>query len=213
MLTIHPLHTGPLGTNTYIVYDDATRECFIVDPAEYESVRTYIDEQRLKPSHILLTHGHFDHILGVCDLKEKYGMKVCIHSDDAQALSSDKYSLAAFVGTTVKKCAPDVILRDNDVIHAAGREIRVMHTPGHSKGSVCYIIESERVIFSGDTLFCMSVGRTDLYGSSEQELRFSILYKLYALSGDYRVYPGHEEDTSLDFERTHNPVTLSYDYD
>ena len=213
MLKVISMVTGPLGTNTYIFHDDSSADCVIIDPASYERVDAYLKDAKLKPTHILLTHGHFDHILAVAALQREYGTNVCIHEAEAEALSSDKINLAAFVGTSVEKCTADSVLHDGDMLNLADVEVRVMHTPGHSLGSVCYILESEKVIFSGDTLFYMSVGRTDLYRSSQQDLEYSILYKLYRLHGDYQVLPGHGEPTSLEYERTHNPVTGSFNYD
>lgn len=205
--------TGPLGTNTYIVANETTNECFIIDPAECERVAGIVEANNLSCCGILLTHGHFDHLMGVCGLKKRFNTQVYVHKNDARALQSDKYSLAAFVNTSVEKTEPDYTLDDNDVLNLAGFEIKVMHTPGHSPGSVCYIVESERVIFSGDTLFRLSVGRTDLLGSSGEELAFSLLYKLYMLHGDYKVFPGHGENTTLEFEKANNPVTRTMNYE
>ena len=212
-MKIAVMETGPLSVNTYIVHREDSNSCIIVDPAEGKRVKDYIDEQGLTCTHILLTHGHFDHLMGVAYLQRETGAKVLIHELDETALGSDKDSLAAFVGTTTEKCKPDVLLHDGDIINPAGIEIRVLHTPGHSMGSVCYIIESERIIFSGDTLFRLSVGRTDLYRSDKNDLAFSILYKLYPLHGNYTVLPGHGERTDLEFERVNNPVTNHMDYE
>ena len=213
MIKINTLITGPLGVNTYIVHDDSSNKSIIIDPAEGLRIKNYLDDNNLVCTHILLTHGHFDHILGVAYLKRETGAKVLIHEADASALSSDKVSLAAFTGSSIEKCEADTLLHDGDELNLSGIDIRVMHTPGHSKGSVCYIVESSRVIFSGDTLFRLSVGRSDLYRSNEADLQFSLLYKLYALKGDYEVFPGHERRTELEFERQHNPYTKHLIYE
>ena len=206
--------TGPLGTNTYIVYSDDKKSCFIIDPCNAKKMSDVLKENGLKPSHILLTHGHFDHILAVAQLQKEYGAKVCIHADDANALANDIDNLSAYLSFKVEKCKADILLKDGDIISIGDMEIKVMHTPGHSPGSVCFIFESERVIFSGDTLFHLSVGRTDFEHSSKKDLKASILYKLYMLKGDYTVLPGHEEQTTLDYERQNNPFTNgTFDYE
>lgn len=207
------MQTGPLDVNTYIVHEKSSKECIVIDPGDGERVKKYIDSVNLKCTHILLTHGHFDHMMGVAYLKKETGAQVLIHEADAAALTSDKYNLSAFTGMTTEKCEPDGTLTDGDVVKAAGVEITTMHTPGHSKGSVCYIIESDKVVFSGDTLFYLSVGRTDLFNSDEKDLVYSILYKLYTLSGEYTVLPGHGEATELQFEKENNPVTNHMDYE
>jgi len=154
---------------------------------------------------ILLTHGHFDHIRGVAKVAEKTGAKVYIHSEDAVMLSDPKASLADFVGGMEFEPVKDFTeVSDGDAIDFCGTEIKVLHTPGHTKGGVCFIMDD--IIFSGDTLFCGSVGRTDFPGSSFSEMRRS-LQKLVKLGEerDYRVYPGHEETTTLRTEIEYNP--------
>ncbi|MBR4636692.1 MAG: MBL fold metallo-hydrolase [Clostridia bacterium] len=202
--------TGPLGTNTYIIYNEEGTEvspapCAVVDPASSKKVLDLLLKHHLHCSDILLTHGHFDHIMGVAELKEKHSAKVLIHELDANALTGGAGSLAYMGGILVKKCSVDVLLRDEDVITAAGFPFRVIHTPGHTPGGVCFVSEEERVIFSGDTLFRLSVGRTDLPGGDSEQLFESIAYRLFTLHGDFRVLPGHEDETTLDFEREHNP--------
>ncbi len=215
LIKIDVLQTGPLSVNTYIAQNTDTKECIVVDPAAAKPVLGFLNEYGLKCTHILLTHGHFDHIMGVAELKKKTGAKVYIHEADAEALKSDKVNLSVFLGMeeAVEKCEADTELKDGDKINALGIEISVMHTPGHSRGSVCYVMESERTIFSGDTLFHLSVGRADLYLSDKNELARSILYKLYMLHGNYRVLPGHEEETELEYEKLNNPVTNNMVYD
>ena len=149
--------------------------------------------------------GLFDHILSVADLKEKYGAKACIHEADADALTGGRISLSALMGMGVKRCAPDMLLKGGETLDCAGFTVKVLHTPCHSKGSVCYVLEQERIVFSGDTLFHLSIGRTDLPGGDADELYSSIAYCLFRLEGEYEVYPGHMDKTSLDYERQRNP--------
>ena len=200
------LLTGPLEVNTYIMPGTCAGKCFVVDPSDFALVRDAMAEHGLTPTHILLTHGHFDHNLAVAALQKEFGAKVCIHGADAEALYSKRASLSVLAGMEVPPCRADMLLAGGETIDAAGIRIKVLHTPGHSKGSVCYLLEQERILFSGDTLFRLSVGRTDLQGGSEQELYESIAYTLFPLAGDYDVYPGHMRKTTLEFERQHNPV-------
>lgn len=200
------LLTGPLEVNTYIMLGARAGECFIVDPSDAALVRDTMADRGVKPTHILLTHGHFDHILAVAALQKEFGAKVCIHAEDAEALYSKRASLSVFAGMEVPPCRADVLLQGGETLDAAGFAVKVLHTPGHSKGSVCYLLERERMIFAGDTLFRLSVGRSDLAGGSERELYESIAYTLFPLAGDYDVYPGHMRKTTLEFERQHNPV-------
>ncbi len=201
--------TGPLSTNTYILFDETgpgeKKDCVIIDPANSRKVLGILEELGLHCTDILLTHGHFDHIMGVAEIRAKQNALVHIHEGDASSVTGGSGSLAFMAGALVKHCEVDRILHDNDVVTAAGMEFRVIHTPGHTPGGVCFLMESERIIFSGDTLFRLSVGRTDLSGGDDEQLYESIAYRLFPLHGDYRVLPGHGEETSLEFERQHNP--------
>jgi len=199
------LVTGPIEVNTYIAFGKNEGECFIVDPSDTDMVARELEARALRPTHILLTHGHFDHILSVADLQERYGCTVCIHEADAEALSSSRKSLSMMMGFGVKPCRPDMLLKGGEILSSAGFPVKVLSTPGHSKGSVCYVLEEERAVFSGDTLFRLSVGRTDLPGGNANELYASIAYCLFRLEGEYDVYPGHMEKTTLDYERQRNP--------
>ncbi|HWQ58151.1 MAG TPA: MBL fold metallo-hydrolase [Clostridia bacterium] len=199
------LITGPIEVNTYILYGKNAGECLIVDPSDTAMVEAECRKLAVRPTHILLTHGHFDHILSVADLQKTYGAKVCIHEADSAALTGGRMSLSAMMGMGVKRCAPDILLKGGETLSCAGFSVKVLHTPGHSKGSVCYAIEEEKLVFSGDTLFRLSVGRTDLPGGDANELYSSIAYCLFRLEGEYDVYPGHMEKTSLEYERQRNP--------
>lgn len=202
--------TGPLGTNTYIVHSDNADidgriPCVVIDPAASMPVLKTLEEKGLKCTHILLTHGHFDHIMGVKKLRDAEDAKVFIHAADAAALSGGEGSLAFMAGAYVQPCEVDRRLSDGDEFTAAGIDFRVIATPGHTPGGVCYLIESEKTVFTGDTLFRLSVGRTDLAGGDGEQLYESILYRLFSLQGDYRLLPGHEGESTLDYERKHNP--------
>ena len=196
---------GYLKTNCYIVRDTETGKAFIVDPG-------YVDdkfEKKLEElsisgfDYILLTHGHFDHILGITEIQEKFGGKIVIHEDDEKFFTDSSLSLnnPGFFREKLPQKA-DITVIDGDEIPFAGSSIKTLHTPGHTGGSVCYILENN--IFSGDTLFRESIGRTDFPTGSSEKIIAS-LWKLAEINGDYRVLPGHGEETTLDHERRCNP--------
>lgn len=201
------LPSGPLSVNTYLIGADDTNECAVIDPGDATPILELLQSEGLCCTHILITHGHFDHIAGAAALKRATGAKLCIHSDDANKLNSDRESLAAMVGWQLEKTQSDILLHDGDVIHAAGLQMRVLHTPGHCAGSVCYVVDRENAIFCGDVLFRGGSGRTDFPGCSERTLYRSIADQLYSLTGDYAVYCGHGDPTTLDEERAGNPLT------
>lgn len=192
---------GSMDNNCCLIIDEKTNQSALVDCNEFsKKMIDMIGDTDLK--YILLTHGHFDHIIGVKGVKEKYGAEVVISKEDEAMLSSSKLSLAAFCNAPQNNVEADVIVKDGDELTLGETKIKVMSTPGHTSGSVCYIAENS--IFSGDTLFYCSCGRTDFPSGSPKEM-MSSLRKLKALDGDYKVYTGHNNLTTLDFERKNNP--------
>lgn len=206
-MTVKKVDLGhEIFANCYVIIDEKTGESAIVDPAYFnEKIEAVFKEAGVgNLKYILLTHGHFDHILGVHGLKEATGAKVVIHKDDAEFLTDPDKSLAA--GNFPEPQIPveaDITVSDGDELFLGDELIRVISTPGHTMGSVCYALENDRVLITGDTLFCMTAGRTDLYGGNESMLVES-LKRLIALDGDYRVLPGHNRETTLERERTRN---------
>lgn len=202
-MKIHTLHLGPLRANCYIA-ETAPGRCVAVDiGGDSRLLLEFLKMKKLKLSKILLTHGHFDHIGGVEIVHQETGAEVYIHEADVPMLTSESLSLNTDM--SFNKFVPltdwtvvfgDCYINDGDCT------FRVLHTPGHTKGSVCYVCGD--VIFSGDTLFCGSIGRTDFPGSSMTAMENSLV-KLYDLEGDYKVLPGHNETTTLDYEREANP--------
>ena len=170
------------------------------------SVNTYIKvlrEEKLDCRAILLTHGHFDHIAGVSAVREHYHAPVYIHAADAPMLSDPEKNMSAMMGGLRVQTAPaEQQMKNVEKLHLAGMEIVVLSTPGHSPGSVCYL--SGDYLFSGDTLFNLSAGRTDFPGGSMEDLNAS-MELLKKIEKDYIVHPGHEGSTSLQFEKDNNP--------
>lgn len=192
---------GDLDNNCYLLLDETTNKSALIDcTVADDRMRELIGGTDLQ--YILLTHGHFDHIGGVRDIKKEYGCKVVISSVDAPMLSSGKASLAAFCGAEQNDTEPDITVQDGDEIELGTLKIKVLSTPGHTSGSVCYVVGD--ALFSGDTLFYCSCGRTDFPTGSSDDMIKS-LKKLASLDGNYKVYTGHNQLSNLDFERKNNP--------
>ncbi len=192
---------GDMGNNCYLITDEESGESALIDCTDYsQKMQQLIAGANLK--YILLTHGHFDHIGGLREVQNATGATVMVSEEDAPMLTSSKESLAAYCKAPHEDVPQYETFKDGDVIMLGSTKITVMATPGHTKGSVSFITGG--YIFSGDTLFYMSCGRTDFPGGSVADMKRS-LKKLAALKGDYKVCPGHDSETTLQFERAHNP--------
>ena len=208
MFNIRSLTVGIVATNCYLVWNKATREGVLIDPGdEAERICSAIAEERVNLKAILLTHGHFDHILVAEELKEKYDVPLYASKDEKEMLGSSRWNLSGREeGIEITDYIP---LEDGESIELLGKEWKVISTPGHTKGSVCYFVPGDiPYLFSGDTLFYESYGRTDLYGGSEEAIKKSIKEKLFTLPDETLVYPGHEEATTIANEKQYNPVNF-----
>lgn len=202
-MNIHTLQLGELRANCYIA-ETAPNQCIAVDiGGNSRLLLEFLTMKKLTLNKILLTHGHFDHMNGVEEVACKTGAEVFIHEDDVPMLSSAGLSLADSISCMpFNPVAEYTTVHDGDIISDGNCNFKVLHTAGHSMGSVCYICDD--VIFSGDTLFCCSIGRTDFTGSNP-ELMVKSLEKLYNLDGNYKILSGHGDKTDLDYERQSNP--------
>lgn len=205
-MKIETMVLGDVRTNCYLLIKEETKEALVVDPADRADVivRKLIDEG-LALKAILLTHGHGDHILAVGDLKKQFGVKVYAAKAEEGLLLDPAQNLSKLLFRVPVTVKPDVLLEDGQEFMEAGIRLRMLHTPGHTPGGCCYYQEEEKVLLSGDTLFCGSIGRTDFPGGSLSELVRSVKEKLFVLPEDVKVYPGHEEMTTIGHEKKYNP--------
>ena len=190
-------------TNCYLCMNTDTKEGFIVDPGD-DALKISVNVSNIEmiPKAILLTHGHADHISAVTELKEKYNIPVYASEEEDRLLVDTRANLSLMFGNPVSICA-DKYLRDGDKFTIADKEIKFILTPGHTQGSGCYYIAEDEVLFSGDTLFHQSRGRTDFPGGSEAAIIRSIKEKLLVLPGETTVYPGHMDMTTIDNEKVY----------
>ncbi|MCX6570484.1 MAG: MBL fold metallo-hydrolase [Candidatus Aminicenantes bacterium] len=195
---------GALETNCYLVYCEETRDCAIIDPgADHEKIILSVADLELKPVIVLNTHGHVDHIGANSEIVRKYAVPLAMHSADTGMLQvSDYIELSLLLGAR-NSPPPDRLLAEGDEIVIGRTSLRVMHIPGHTPGSVGFVAAG--VLFSGDTLFCGGVGRTDLPGGSWKDLELSIREKILTLPEETIVLPGHGPWTTIEQERNSNP--------
>lgn len=202
---IHVSVLGSVNTNCYIVSNQSTKEAIVIDPADRADViEAYIKEEGLTLKGILLTHGHFDHILAAVELGGHLHAKIYANENEKELLADSNLNFGANVGIQYGLEA-DVLLKDGQKLEMAGFLIKAIHTPGHTGGGTCYYFEDEKELFAGDTLFRESIGRTDLPTGNMSTLLASISEKLMNLEDGINVYPGHGSFTTIGYERKNNP--------
>ena len=197
---------GPVGTNCYIVSNEGTKECFLVDMAACPpELVSHIKNSGLTVKAVLLTHGHFDHIMGLDRFLEEFPAPVYACAAEKELLESPQFnSSSGMLGQPYTFHGAQYV-KDGDLLDMAGMKIQVIQTPGHTIGGCCYYIADEQTLFSGDTLFRASIGRTDLPTGSMGALVRSVKEKILVLPDETRVYPGHMEETTVGYEKKYNP--------
>ena len=196
---------GMVGTNCYLLCNTDTKECVLIDPADNAGkISEMIEQSGCMLKGILLTHGHFDHIMAAQAVKEKYNIPIYACRQEEEMLREPSVNMTAHYG---RDCSitPDRFLDDLDVFEVAGFSIQMIHTPGHTKGSCCYYLKDEDVLFSGDTVFYGSVGRTDFPGGSTAQIVRSLHKLVDSLPEETEVFPGHDASTTIGYEKRYNP--------
>ncbi len=197
---------GIFGATTYLVYEEKSLEGAIIDcTSSIDEIEKEIKKRNIKLKYILITHGHFDHVYCIAKMKEKFpSAPVMIHKDDMDLLNQIPIQCSMAGIKEIKVPCIDGLLDENSKNLTLGnKEIKIIHTKGHSKGGVCYLIDN--ILFSGDTLFKGSIGRCDLFGGDYKEIENSIKNKLFTLDENITVYPGHGDKTSIKYEKKYNP--------
>jgi len=209
MIKVITIPVGVLETNSYLIFDEKSKVAVCIDPgAEPEKIIKTINENKLKLKAVLLTHGHGDHIGGLAVLIEKFDVPVYIHLEDEGMLRSPHENLSQSIGFDITAPETDNFVIDGQKISVGENEITIFHTPGHTRGGISFFINPENekpILFSGDTLFYLNVGRIDLPGGNWEVLKKSVLEKLYVLPDETVVYPGHGPATTIHKEKNNNP--------
>jgi len=197
------VNSNSMGQNVYLYYDEASKEGVIIDSGDNAAeVSEIVKQNNISVKALLLTHGHYDHIMGAVQLAALYS--VCCHELEKPMLKDPHLNLSQMTGKIIK-ITPDKLLKDGDILNFKNFALKVIHTPGHTPGGVCYYDEKNAMLFTGDTLFSEAVGRSDFPGGSHSELVANIKQKLLVLPDNVKVLPGHDISSTIGHEKAHNP--------
>jgi len=212
MYKLHMINVGEMRTNCYILSNEETKEALVFDPgAEPERILEFLKSKDLTVAAILLTHGHFDHIMGVDGLRRQERAKVYACEAEKELMADPDMNCAHMFHCEAAAEA-DVYVKDGQILSMIGLDIEVIHTPGHTSGGACYYMKDLKIVITGDTLFFEAVGRCDLPTSNEAAIIESITKKLFVLPEDVVVYPGHGRSSSIGYEAQNNPYVLEEEY-
>lgn len=216
-MIVQPFTVNPFSMNCYVYWDENTKEGVIIDPGAYEAhekeeITDYIKDNGINIKLILNTHGHLDHIMGNDWAKKEFNVPILMHKDDMPLLKNAVKQGEMYGVNIPAQPEPDRFIDETDEISFANTIFKILHTPGHSPGSVCFVDEKEKNIFGGDTVFLGSIGRTDLWMGDLKVLLDSIKNKIFKYDDDFFIYPGHMDETSIGIEKQHNPF-LNGDHD
>jgi len=212
MIQVKQFVLNPFQENTYILFDE-TNEAIIIDagcytPQEVESIKNFVGSKGLKIKYLVNTHGHIDHLLGIDLLKELFNVESIAHANDLSLFETAPMQGMMF-GISIKKAPSiDKTVKEGDQIKFGNSVIEIIHTPGHTTGGICLYVREQGILFSGDTLFRGSIGRTDLSGGNYETIIESIVEKILPLGDDTEVYPGHGDSTTIEFEKRSNPFLI-----
>jgi hydroxyacylglutathione hydrolase len=200
------MSVGMLESNCYILGDEISREAVVIDPGgDGPDILAAIQKESLKLKTIINTHGHFDHVGANHALQEATGAPIAIHQADAGMLSQPSAEALFFTGGSLQPSQAEILLKENDILEFGQFQLKVLHTPGHTVGGICLVLQNEPIVYVGDTLFAGSIGRTDFPGGSFEDLIESVRLKIFTLGDHYLVMPGHGPTTTVGQERQYNP--------
>lgn len=205
MISVKKFTGRMFAANTYLVHDE--KNCYIIDPCTEPSIlRTYMMQRDLSPTMILITHAHIDHIVYLNETRDMFGITAAVHGEDFEAVTDNLLNGSDLFGSRKVFRSAEIILNDNDVLESGSLMIKTIHTPGHTPG--CVSFHTDNMVFTGDTLFYLSIGRTDLGRGNQDNLMNSIKEKLFSLPEKTIVYPGHGTFTTIEYERKENPFVI-----